>query len=75
MFFEGELARQIYENMRRQAAALNIQTFFRMHLARIAYKMLLSSVVTIQTGLRGMVAREELHFRRQTKAAIIIQVC
>ncbi|KAG6469013.1 hypothetical protein ZIOFF_073710 [Zingiber officinale] len=69
----GELARQIYENMRRQAAALNIQTFFRMHLARIAYKMLLSSVVTIQTGLRGMVAREELHFRRQTKAAIIIQ--
>ncbi|XP_074572170.1 myosin-6-like [Curcuma longa] len=69
----GELARQIYENMRRQAAALNIQTIFRMHLARIAYKMLLSSVVTIQTGLRGMVAREELHFRRQTRAAIIIQ--
>ncbi|XP_074586758.1 myosin-8-like [Curcuma longa] len=69
----GQLARQLYENMRRQAAALSIQTFFRMQLARIAYKELLSSTVTIQAGLRGMAAREELHFRQQTKAAIIIQ--
>lgn len=74
ILFEGQLARQLYGNMRRQAAALGIQTFLRMHLARRAYKELLSSTITIQSGLRGMAAREELQFRRQTKAAIIIQV-
>ncbi|XP_074590119.1 myosin-6-like isoform X1 [Curcuma longa] len=69
----GQLARQIYESMRRQAAAIRIQTFFRMHLGRIVYRELLSSAITIQAGLRGMSARKEFHFRRQTKAAIIIQ--
>lgn len=45
-----------------------------MHLARKAYKELCSSAVSIQTGMRGMAARNELRFRRETRAAIVIQV-
>lgn len=60
--------------MRRQAACLKIQTYLRMYLVRISFKELLSSSITIQAGLRGMTSRNELRFRRQTSAAIIIQV-
>ncbi|XP_072971215.1 myosin-6-like isoform X1 [Typha angustifolia] len=69
----GQIARQVYQNLRREAASLRIQTCFRMHFARKAYRELLTSSITIQSGLRGMIARKELHFRRQTRAAIIIQ--
>ncbi|XP_043719718.1 myosin-6 isoform X1 [Telopea speciosissima] len=69
----GELARQLYENMRREAACLRIQKNLRMHLARKAYKSLQSSAISIQTGIRGMAARNKLRFQRQTKAAITIQ--
>ncbi|EHA8589917.1 myosin-17 [Cocos nucifera] len=69
----GQIARHLYEKMRRQAASLKIQMHFRMYLARQAYKELSSSSITIQAGLRGMAARKELHFRWQTKSAIIIQ--
>lgn len=74
MVIVGELARRVYESLRREAASLRIQTNVRMHLSRKAYKELWSSAVSIQTGLRGMAARDELRFRRQNKAAIIIQV-
>lgn len=60
--------------MRRQAAALKIQTYFRMNFERKAYKDLYSSSLVIQAALRGMAARKELYFRRQTVAATIIQV-
>ncbi|KAK2648827.1 hypothetical protein Ddye_016316 [Dipteronia dyeriana] len=69
----GQLARQVYENMRREACSLRIQSNLRMYLARKAYKDLCSSAVCIQTGMRGMSARNELRFSRQTRAAIIIQ--
>ncbi|KAK8463508.1 hypothetical protein SEVIR_1G372100v4 [Setaria viridis] len=69
----GELARRVYHNLRREAASLKIQTWYRMHTARKAYNELSASAVTIQSALRGMCARKELHFRRQTRAAIIIQ--
>uniref|UniRef100_A0A5B6YR02 Putative Myosin 2 isoform 1 n=1 Tax=Davidia involucrata TaxID=16924 RepID=A0A5B6YR02_DAVIN len=69
----GQLARQLYEGMRREASCLRIQRDLRMHLARKAYKELCSSAVSIQKGMRGMVARNELRLRRQTRAAIIIQ--
>ncbi|TXG63926.1 hypothetical protein EZV62_010920 [Acer yangbiense] len=69
----GQLARQVYENMRREACSLRIQSNLRMYLARKAYKDLCSSAVCIQTGMRGMAARNELRFSRQTRAAIIIQ--
>ena len=71
---EGQLARQCYEGMRRQFASLRIQTCFRMYHARKAYQDLSSASMMIQAGLRGMAARKELHFRQQTRAAIIIQV-
>jgi len=45
-----------------------------MYLARKSYKELHSSAVSIQTGMRGMAAHIELRFRRQTRAAIILQV-
>ncbi|XP_059660209.1 myosin-6-like [Cornus florida] len=69
----GQLARQVYEGMRREASCLRIQRDLRMHLARKAYKELCHSAVSIQAGMRGMAARNELRFRRQTKATIIIQ--
>lgn len=74
MVIAGELARRFYESVRRQAACLRIQTFLRMYIARKAYNELVSSSIIIQTGMRAMAARKELHFRRQTRAAILIQV-
>lgn len=70
----GQLARKVYEAMRREASCLRIQKVLRMYLARKGYKEMYSSAISIQAGMRGMVARDELRFRRQTKAAIVIQV-
>lgn len=74
MLIAGQHARKVYESMRREASCLRIQRDLRMHLARKAFKELCSAAVFIQTGMRGMAARSELRFRRQTRAAIIIQV-
>lgn len=63
-----------YECMRREAASVKIQKYYRMCIARKAYQKLHSSAVLIQTCMRGMEARNELNFRKQTRAAIIIQV-
>jgi myosin-5 len=71
---EGQIARHVYEDLRREAASLTIQTCYRMHFARKNYRNLCSASTTIQSGLRGMAARKELHFRLQTKAVVIIQV-
>lgn len=70
----GKVACHQYESMRREAACLKIQRHSRMYVARNAYKNLYSSAVCIQTGIRGMAARNELRFRIQTRAAIMIQV-
>ncbi|KAK8338073.1 hypothetical protein V6Z12_A09G226900 [Gossypium hirsutum] len=69
----GQVARHQYEEMRREAAALNIQKHLRKFLARKAYKNLYFSAVSIQTGMRGMIARSELLSRKQTRAATVIQ--
>ena len=74
MITEGQIARHHYEDLRREAASLTIQAYYRMHFARKNYRNLCSASTTIQSGLRGMAARNELHFRRQTKAVVIIQV-
>ena len=74
MVVAGQLARQIYEGLRREASSLVIQRCFYMHIARKAYNEVYTSAVSIQTGMRGMAARCELRFRRQTRAAIVIQV-
>ena len=74
MITEGQIARHYYEDLRRKGASLKIQTCYRMHFARKHYKDLCSASTTVQSGLRGMTARSELHCRQQTKAAVIIQV-
>ncbi|KAB2072427.1 hypothetical protein ES319_A07G014900v1 [Gossypium barbadense] len=71
--WRGILACKLYEQLRREAAALKIQKNFRRHTARESYLTVRSSTITLQTGLRAMAARNEFRFRKQTKAAIIIQ--
>jgi myosin-5 len=61
--------------MRREAAAVKIQKNVRRHKARESYLLLQSAAVTLQTGLRAMSARKVFRFRKETKAAIHIQVC
>lgn len=70
----GRLACKRYELMRREAAAKKIQKNLRRYLARKSYNLQRASAITVQTGLRTMTARNEFRFRKQTKAAIIIEV-
>lgn len=70
----GQLARKLYECMRREDASLRIQKHARAHTARKAYTELRASAIVIQTGLRAMAAHNEFSYRRRTKASIIIQV-
>lgn len=72
--FKGTIARRCYENLRREAASLKMQTCYRMHYARKNYVEICSAATSIQSGLRGMGARIKLRLKRQTKAAVIIQV-
>ncbi|XP_038720466.1 myosin-12 isoform X1 [Tripterygium wilfordii] len=69
----GQLARKLYEHMRREAASILIQKMVRAYKARRHYTILKASAIVIQTGLRVMASRNEYRYRRQTKAAIIIQ--
>ncbi|KFK40409.1 hypothetical protein AALP_AA3G369800 [Arabis alpina] len=65
----GQLARHRFEDLRRkEAAALKIQRALRIYLDRKCYR---EAVVTVQSGLRGMAARDVL--QRKTKAMIVIQ--
>ncbi|XVF25185.1 hypothetical protein REPUB_Repub13aG0191500 [Reevesia pubescens] len=72
-YLRGNMARKIYEDLRREAGALKIQKNFRRHIDRKSYLTMRKSAITLQTGLRTMTARNEFRFRKQTKAAIIIQ--
>lgn len=70
----GRLARKQYQKMRQEAAAICIQKNVRMWLARKKYIETKEAAIKIQSGYRGMAARKEHRFRRQTKAVIIMQV-
>lgn len=72
-YLRGNMARKIYEELRKEAGALKIQKNFRRHIDRKSYLTMRKSAITLQTGLRTMTARNEFRFRKQTKAAIIIQ--
>ncbi|XVF86852.1 hypothetical protein PTKIN_Ptkin18bG0075400 [Pterospermum kingtungense] len=72
-YLRGNKARKIYEELRREAGALNIQKNFRRYIDRKSYLAMRRSAITLQTGLRAMTARNEFRFRKQTKAAIILQ--
>ena len=69
------MVRNLYECMRREAAAVKIQKNVRRHKASESYLLLQAAAVTLQTGLRAMSARKEFRFRKETKAAVHIQVC
>ncbi|CAH2059870.1 unnamed protein product [Thlaspi arvense] len=71
--WRAQLARKLYQNMRREAASVRIQKNIRAHRARKCYTKLQASATVIQTGLRTMAARNKHRHRRRTKAAIIIQ--
>ncbi|GMY22238.1 myosin-12-like [Fagus crenata] len=71
--WRAQLARNLYEQMRKVAASIRIQKHVRAHTARKSYTKLLASAIVIQTGLRAMAARNEYRYRRRTKAATIIQ--
>ncbi|KAA3486140.1 myosin-17 [Gossypium australe] len=71
--WRGLLACKLYEQLRREAAALKIQKNFRRHIARESYLTVRLAAITLQTGLRAMTARNEFRFKKQTKAAIIVQ--
>ncbi|KAK1310202.1 hypothetical protein QJS10_CPA08g00148 [Acorus calamus] len=71
--WRAQLARKLYQQMRREDASLRIQKNARGHSARKSFTKLRASVIVIQTGLRAMAARNDYRHRRKTKAAIIIQ--
>lgn len=71
--WRAQLARNLYEQMRREAASIRIQKHQRAHTARKSYTTLKASAIVIQTGSRAMAARNEFRYRRRTKAATIVQ--
>lgn len=70
----GQLARKMYEQIRKEAASIRIQKHLRAHTARKSYIKFQAVSIVIQTGLRAMAARNDHRNRKRTKAANIIQV-
>lgn len=68
------MARKSFYHMKRDAAAVRIQTYMRGKLARKKYTDIKISVIILQTGFRAMAARDKLRYRRQTSASTCIQV-
>ncbi|RLN04175.1 myosin-11-like [Panicum miliaceum] len=71
--WRGRLACKLYDNLRREAAAIKVQKNQRRHQARRSYKLQYASVLVVQTALRVMAARNEFRFKKQSKAAVTIQ--
>ncbi|OQU76115.1 hypothetical protein SORBI_3010G093600 [Sorghum bicolor] len=71
--WRGRLACKLYDNMRREAAAIKVQKNQRRHQARRSYKLHYASVLVVQTALRAMAARKEFRFKKQSTGAVTIQ--
>ncbi|CAM6054233.1 unnamed protein product [Sphagnum tenellum] len=71
--WRGRLARNKYERMCQEAAAVCMQKHLRMWAAQRKYLWTLKAAIVIQAGIHGMTARKEFSFRQQTKAATIVQ--
>ncbi|CAL5380751.1 unnamed protein product [Camellia sinensis] len=71
--WRAQLARKLYEYMRKEAASIQVQKQVRAHTARKSYTNLQASAIAIQTGLRAMATRNEYRHRRRNKATTIIQ--
>ncbi|KAH0918905.1 hypothetical protein HID58_026565, partial [Brassica napus] len=65
--------RNICKHMRREEAAIKIQKNLRRQVAKKEYGQTKSSAVTLQSGVRTMVARHEFRFKLKSKAATVIQ--
>ncbi|OIW05358.1 hypothetical protein TanjilG_28823 [Lupinus angustifolius] len=72
--WRAKLARKLYEQMRREAASIQIQKHVRAHKERMHYSSLQASTIVIQSGLRALAARNEYSYRRRTKASIKVQM-
>ncbi|KAL6954316.1 hypothetical protein U1Q18_043179 [Sarracenia purpurea var. burkii] len=72
-FWRAQLARKLYEYLRKEAASIRVQKHLRAHAARKSYTNLHASAITIQSGMQAMTARNEYRHRRRNKAAIIVQ--
>ena len=70
----AQLARKLYEHMRKEAASIRIQKHLRAHAARKSYTDFQAAAIVIQTGLRAMASRDEYRRRRRNKAATKFQV-
>lgn len=71
--WRAQLARNLYEYMRREAASIKIQKHVRACAARKSYIKLKTAAIVIQMGMRAMAARNEFRTRRRNKAATIVQ--
>ncbi|XP_052193684.1 myosin-12 isoform X2 [Diospyros lotus] len=71
--WRAQLARKLYEYMRKEAASIRVQKHVRAHAARKSYTNSQASAIAIQTGLRAMTARNEYRHRRRNKAATLVQ--
>ncbi|PHT60094.1 Myosin-17, partial [Capsicum baccatum] len=71
--WRAQLARVLYEHMKREAASIRIQKHARSHSARKSYKEQQAAAIVIQTGMRAMAARNDYRQRRRNKAAKIVQ--
>ncbi|XP_050236571.1 myosin-9 isoform X2 [Mercurialis annua] len=71
--WRGKLTRDLYKEMKQEAAAVKIQKNLRRQIASRSYKGIKSSSVVLQTGMRVMAARNELRHKEQTKAVTLFQ--
>ncbi|CAK7327357.1 unnamed protein product [Dovyalis caffra] len=69
----AELDAHRSEVLGRSASIIQRKKYSRMYLASKAYNNLCFSAVSIQSGMRGMDARNQLWFRKQMRASIVIQ--
>ncbi|XP_024985246.1 myosin-6-like [Cynara cardunculus var. scolymus] len=69
----GQVARNRFEQRRKEAASLTIQKSARMFLRVKAYRSLCSSAIRIQASIRGLAATNMYLHKRKTEAAIILQ--
>ncbi|PKI61291.1 hypothetical protein CRG98_018317 [Punica granatum] len=73
--WRGKLACKLLEKMRKATAATKIQKYSRGYLAKIAYEKLKFAAIVLQTASRTIAARNDFIYRRQRRAAIMIQCC
>lgn len=70
----GMLAYNFFQIVRKDAAALKIQTDWRWHKFNQNYSRLKKATITMQAIVRAMAARKQYDFTIQNKTATVIQV-